>query len=97
MLLDGVNDDLAMLHVLLGQYRQHVDQRLAVVRQIDQTGQVLARELLVFFVDCGCCVGSVGGVHSVDAVSMRYLNAIHSVFGERVLVSLCDCDVTPRM
>lgn len=49
MLLDGIHDDLAMLDVLLGQNRQHIDQRLAVVRQIHQTGQVLLGELLVLF------------------------------------------------
>lgn len=68
MLLDGVNDDLAVLHVFLGQNRQHVDQRLAVVRQIDETGQILARELLVLFVGSrggggGRCAG-ISGIHT---------------------------------
>lgn len=48
MLFDGVHDDLAMLDVLLRQNGQHVDERLAVVRQVNQTGQILFGELLVF-------------------------------------------------
>lgn len=67
MLLDGVYDDLAVLHVFLGQNRQHVDQWLAVVRQIDETGQILARELLVLFVGGrgggGRCAG-ISGIHT---------------------------------
>lgn len=87
MLLDGVDNHLAVLDVLLGQNGQHVDQRLAVVRQIHQTGQVLLGELLVFLVGGGggggCLSGdsTIGGggggnvvcswIHCDDSMTLR--------------------------
>lgn len=47
MLFDRVHDDLAVLDVLFGQNGQHINQRLAVVRQIDEAGQILLGELLI--------------------------------------------------
>lgn len=46
VLFHRVHDDLGILEVFLGQYRQHVYQRFAVDVQVGQTGQVFFLDLL---------------------------------------------------